>query len=391
MNLIPSIRPSVVGKLNERSVLRVIQAQGPMSRADVVRQCDLSAPTVSKAVASLLVSGLLEEIAAPLAARGRPAPILRLATERVQVLGVVIDAGHCTVLSAGFDGALRTDSTVSLSTPDTYAELLNSLETACRNAMAKPGVTTLGLGVTLPGLLDYQRGCGVLSPNVPITNGHTPALDLEQRLGVEAVLLQESHALCIAERQYGLAVGLNDFAMMDVGAGVGLGVMSGGRILKGHSGLAGEIGHITAVMENGRLCGCGNTGCLETVCSDAALAARVSQRIGRTLSVDGVVEYAQSSPGAITQELHETARYLAVGVAAVINLFNPSTVFIHSRLFAAEPKFFDRIVEYTEKRALPPSFAQCRIVPAKGNKPQGAIAGIIQHLTNAVVPGLEHV
>src|SRR5579885_1053682 len=98
MHAIAALRPSLVGKLNERQVLRLIQARGPLSRAEVVRAGGLSAPTVSKAVASLLKAGLLEEAAAPGAARGRPAPRLRLASERAQVLGVVIDAGRCKVV-----------------------------------------------------------------------------------------------------------------------------------------------------------------------------------------------------------------------------------------------------------------------------------------------------
>jgi N-acetylglucosamine repressor len=79
---------------------------------------------------------------------------------------------------------------------------------------------------------------------------------------------------------------------------------------------------------------------------------------------------------------------MAVGVAAVVNLFNPSTVFVHSRSFEADAELFPRVVELTRKRALPPSFADCRIVRAKGNKRQGAVAGIVQHLTNAVAPGM---
>src|SRR5215510_799559 len=93
-----SIRPALVGKLNERQILRLIQSRGPLSRAEVARESGLSAPTVSKAVASLRKSGLLEEVDAVELARGRPAPRLRLATESAQVLGIAIDAAHCEVV-----------------------------------------------------------------------------------------------------------------------------------------------------------------------------------------------------------------------------------------------------------------------------------------------------
>jgi predicted NBD/HSP70 family sugar kinase len=385
MSAITTIRPALVGKLNERQVLRVIQTRGPLSRAEVARESGLSAPTVSKAVASLMRAGLLEEADAAELARGRPAPRLRLATATSQVLGIAIDVGHCDVISAGLGGELHAATSV-IPTPHTYPELLDALEAAARSLMAKRGVKTLGLGVSLPGLVDYRKGCGVLSPNVPITNGHCPAKDLAARLDLECTLLQESHALCLAERHYGLAKGMDDFAMLDVGAGVGLGVMSGGRLLKGHSGLAGEIGHITVVPEGGRECGCGNRGCLETVASDSALAWRASKKLGRKVDVDEVIDIALSGKVSLAKELQETVSFLAVGLATVLNLFNPSTVFIHSRLFEIDAALFDAVVEQAGKRALPPAFADCRIVRAKGSKQQGAVSGIIQALTNAVAP-----
>jgi predicted NBD/HSP70 family sugar kinase len=385
MSAITTIRPALVGKLNERMVLRLIQSRGPLSRAEVARESGLSAPTVSKAVASLLKTGLLEETDAVELARGRPAPKLRLATESVQVLGVVIDAGHCEVVSAGLDGVLHA-SAVTVPTPGSYSDLLGGLEAATRRVMAKPGVRTLGLGVSLPGLVDYRRGCGVLSPNVPVTDGHAPALDLAERLGVECSMLQESHALCLAERHHGLARDLDDFAMLDVGTGVGLGIMSGGRLLKGRSGLGGELGHFTAVAAGGRKCGCGNTGCLETVASDSALAWHASRKLGRAVAADEVIQLAKSGAVDLRAELREVAGFVAVGVAGVINLFNPATVFIHTPLFEIDATLFETVIEMTRARALPPSFADCRIVRAKGSKQQGAVAGIIQHLTDSVAP-----
>lgn len=387
MTAITTIRPALVGKLNERQVLRVLQSRGPLSRAEVARESGLSAPTVSKAVASLLNLGLLEETDAAELARGRPAPKLRLAAERAQVLGVSIDAGHCEVVSAGLDGTLH-DDTLAVPTPATYPELLAALETAARRVMAKPDVRTLGLGVSLPGLVDFRKGCGVLSPNVPVTDGHCPAADLAERLGIECTLLQESHALSLAERHYGLAKGMDDFAMLDVGAGLGLGIMSGGRLLKGRSGLAGEIGHITAVSAGGRKCGCGNTGCLETVASDSALAWHASKKLGRGVSVDEVIELAKAGAVDLTAELREVAGFVAVAVSAVINLYNPGTIFIHTPLFEIDAALFDLVVAKAGERALPPSFADCTIVRARGSKRQGAVAGIIQHLTDSVAPEL---
>ncbi len=388
MNELPAstsdIQTSLLSKINEWQVLRAIQHRGPMSRAEVARYARITAPTASKAAESLLKAGLLEEEESTEILRGRPARKLRLPQRNAQVLGLVLDADKCRVVSAGLDGSLH-DTVYEFATPDNYGLLLDTAEAYLRTALKRENVITLGLGISIPGLLDYSNQLSILSPNLPITNNHSPAQDLEKRLGIVCVQLQESHALCLAERHYGNAIGMDDFAMLDVNIGVGLGVMSGGRLLKGNRGLAGEVGHIT-VSPNGRRCGCGNRGCLETEASDSALVHAISQRLGRKTDIDEVLQIIASGKIEITHEIEQICRYLAIGVATVINLFNPSTLFIHGRMFAADPALFSRLLTEIEQRSLAPAFSDCHIVMARGSKRQGAIAGIIEHLFNSLLP-----
>lgn len=380
------IEPSLLGKMTERRVIRVLQQHGQLSRAEVARHTGLSAPAVSRAVAVLLQLGLLEEADATHATGGRPATRLRLARQSAQVLGIALDAGRCRLVRASLDGEAH-GGLVEVPTPATYEALLDALAVQAAALMRQPDVTTLGVGLSVPGLIDYRAGRCLLSPNVPMTDGQTPALDLGARLGVECVMLQEAHALCLGEQHYGLARELDDFAMLDVTTGVGLGVVSGGRLLTGHSGLAGEFGHITVLPEGGRRCGCGNAGCLETVANDSALAWRVGRRLGRAVTIDEVI--ALSVELDLSAELDETCRFLGIGLAAVINVFNPARLFVYGRLFDAGAGVFDKMVEMAQRRALRPSFADCRVLRATAQKSQGAIAGIIQHLTSAIAPALE--
>lgn len=117
------IQPALLSRMNERQVLRAIQQNGPMSRAEVARHAGISAPTASKAVELLLRSGWLEEGEAPELVRGRPARKVRLPERMSQVLGLVIDADRCHVVAAGLDGSLREEH-ASFVTPGSYAELI---------------------------------------------------------------------------------------------------------------------------------------------------------------------------------------------------------------------------------------------------------------------------
>jgi len=378
------IQPVLLSRINEQQILRMLLEQGALSRAEIARVAGLGPPTVSRAIEALLQSGYVEE-EAPQAAFGRPAKKLRLAVRSAQVLGLVLDAECCRVVCAGLDGKIRADRTQTFTTPDSYEAMLQQAETALRTLLDAPDMTTLGIGISMPGLVDTNRQEGLLSPNLPVTNGRTPGRDLEKRLGVPCLVMQEEYALCLAERYFGNARGLENFAMLDVSTGVGLGVMSSGRLLTGQSGLAGEIGHITVDLR-GRRCGCGNFGCLETVACDTALAAIVSQRLGHRVDFDAMAALVETGELTIVEELDTLCSYLAVALAAVINLFNPESLFVHGRLFALDLNLFPRLLEETARRTLAPSFQACRIVQARGSKRQGAVAAIIDHLIDSLVP-----
>ncbi len=389
------VQPNLLSKLNERQVLRTLLHQGPASRADLVRLTGMAPPTVSKAVDNLLLSGHLEENE-PAAAFGRPAKRLGLAARHTQVLGLVIDAEHCRIVAAGLDGQIDARHTREFPTPATYAALIAEASGLATLLMQRANITTLGIGISIPGLVDYRQQQGVLSPNVPMTNGQRPGHDLKTALekalgseltGLECALVQEEHALCLAERCFGSARGLDDFAMLDVSTGVGLGVVSSGRLLLGRSGLAGEIGHITVDIR-GRRCGCGNLGCLETVACDSALAWQISQRLGRRVSIEEVLTLHHNGELGfdLKAELETLSEYLAVGIAAVINLFNPASLCVHGRLFELDDTLFAKVVRQTRERALAPSFADCQIVQARGSKRQGAVAAIVEHLFDALMP-----
>jgi len=398
MSTIPDrVGSTLLRRINERRLLEVIQQQGPSSRATLTRLSGLTAPTVSKAVDSLLKRGLVEERAPLEQALGRPGKLVRMAADSAAVLGVVIDATTCCIVAAGLDGRVTESQTRRCATPATdtpprepaadYELLLDAIESHCRELMAGVRGRVHGIGVSVPGLVNERLGEIVFSPNLHALDKRNPARDLEARLGVGCLLLQETDGLCVAEWLHGAARGLDDFALLDVSTGLGLGVMSGGRLLAGHSGMAGELGHITMVPDGIR-CGCGNRGCLETLATDSALVRLLGARVGRPLDVATAATLLEERPGDFQHEVRTVVEYLAIAIAAVINIFNPTTLFVHGTLLAGNTARFDRVLERVRQRALTATLADCRVVPTRSSKRQGAIAGIIHHLTHAWAPSI---
>lgn len=384
---------SLLRQLNTREVLATLQRYGPLSRAEIARHTGISGPTITRTVVDLLAGQLVEEgtFRQPPAGQslmGRPGKVLRLARAAVSVQGLVIGVAQCELTTAGLDGSPQHEPR-TFATPKRYGDLVRKIVDQLqrsREGQLRDGQATevLGVGISIPGLLRRQDKRTLISPNLHQTDGQQLGVDIGQRLADvgltgDVVLLQEMQALCLGEQLYGAARDVSDFAMVDISDGLGLGVVHGGQFIEGSNGLAGELGHITVDL-HGKKCGCGNIGCLETVATDAALAAAISARHGETHSLEEWLPRIQAGELNVEQELEPWLDYLSVGLAAVINLFNPSRLFVHGRGLDAAPDLFERLIRRTAKRALAPSLADCQLIRARGSKRHGAVAAIIQRL-----------
>ncbi len=374
--------PATLKKINMRRFLEEMRYRGPSTRADLTRAVGVTPPTSSSIIADLMESGYVEELPTTNGSKGRPGKLFQLAANTSYVLGATIDIGDCRMAAAGFDGMPREKSFSLWKSAESYEELLDQLadQIAAQQA-ASPGVCR-GIGIAVPGLIDESSGRVALSPNLHFLDGKPLGDDLQARTGLTVVCTQEEHALCLAEQRIGHARGMADFAVIDFSTGVGMGVVSGGHYVSGASGFAGEIGHAT-VDPSGVQCGCGNYGCLETVASDLALLRNISQATGCEITFESIQRSAE-----LDQAIESSIRFMAIGVATVINLFNPSAIFVHGRQFSLQPDYLQRLANAVQQRALPPSFSGIRIEQAKGNKLYGATSGLLDQLFASVGPVL---
>jgi N-acetylglucosamine repressor len=246
----------------------------------------------------------------------------------------------------------------------------------------------LCIGVSVVGLVDYRRQEIRLAANLPFLDGKMLGHDLGQRLGADCVLVHDAHALCLAEYVYGEARNLDSFAVLDMCTGIGLGVMVNNIFLTGHSGFAGEMGHIP-VAPSGKRCRCGRRGCLETVASEWALVERVSERFGRPVPFDEIMSLALRGDKLVRFELNRLSKYLAVALAHVVNLFDPQCVFLNGRLFDELPWLCERLVARAGQLALEPAFSDCRFLPTSGSHMLGAVATAISAVTSSRVHELQ--
>lgn len=380
------VQPRLLSRLNERLVLNAIQTNGPSTRAELTDEIGVTFATVAKAVSSLIDAHLLEEFDEPTTGRGRPAKRLRLAINQSQVVGVAIEVDEILVVTAALDGAPH-GAPQALPTPRTYAKLLSAVKGAVEKLCADGSPKTLGVGVSVAAQVDENAGRVAVAANLPYLTGKPLEADLTEALDLPCSIVRDTHAVCVSERLRGAARSLDNFLLLHLGVGIGMGVMINGRIFFGHHGYSGELGHMTAVPD-GEICHCGRHGCLETVASEWALINRLTERLGRRVTLDDIARLYMSGDPTTQQEVHQACKGLALGVSHAVHLFNPGKVVVYSRLFDACPELLPVLVERIEESVLPLNFQGCDFVNATTTPIDGSVAHAINCLSESLAPRL---
>ena len=272
------------------------------------------------------------------------------------------------------------------------AGLLGGIEAAVREAIDRTGpVDAVGVGV--PSQVDFATGKVVASVNIPLEG--VPLRDeLGARLGTPVYVDNDANCAALAEAQFTDDPPAQSLVMLTLGTGVGGGVVIDGRIFRGSSGLGAELGHVV-VDANGPECpgACPNRGCLEALCSGTALeraatafaAAHPASWFGQLAADSGgrvkgraVVDAARDGDADARALLFDLARWLGVGIASFVNIFEPEHVVIGGGLSAAADLFLATAEAEARERALPALAGRSRISVAKAGNEAGVIgAGLL--------------
>jgi len=209
-----------------------------------------------------------------------------------------------------------------------------------------------GIGAGVPGNIDMARGVVERWNNVPSFNGFPMRDELSRKLDTSVFLENDANAAALGEHWMGAGRGVDDLILLTIGTGIGGGIVSAGRILHGHKGMAAELGHIT-VVPNGNPCGCGNRGCVEKHASATAVStmARLAG-LGADLSAKDVEELAVKG-NAVAQAIYRSAgEALGIALAALINIFNAPLYLIGGGMSAGWDRFAPTTLAEVERRSL---------------------------------------
>lgn len=243
-----------------------------------------------------------------------------------------------------------------------------------------------GVGVGAPNG-NFFTGCIEFAPNLPWKGVIPLAQMLTDRLRIPSVLTNDANAAAIGEMTYGAARGMKDFIMITLGTGVGSGIVINGQLVYGHDGFAGELGH-TTIRKNGRLCGCGKHGCLETYASATGVARTAREYLETTkepsllrklkledITSKDVFDAAQAGDELAKKIFEETGNILGESFADFVAFSSPEAIVLFGGLTKAGDLIFKPVKESMEKDMLPIFRNKVKLLPSELKESDAAILG----------------
>jgi predicted NBD/HSP70 family sugar kinase len=354
------------------AVLRLIWRDREISRADIARSTELSRSTVSEIVSGLLATGLVAETGTGPSRGGRRPIVLRFQDDACSVVGIDLGATHVAAALTNLRGqviaweerahAVRTD-------PEGTRALARELVDRCLAQGPRRRGRLLGIGVAAPSPVDPRAPDRLSQVVLPAWRGRLGLEPLARRLRVPLLVDNDANLGALAERWWGAGRGVDDFAYVKLGTGIGSGHVIGGEIYRGAAGGAGEIGHL-AIDPHGPACVCGLRGCLVTFIGSPALEARAAalrpshpgSALARVqITIDAIEAAALAGDPLALDVVREAAEYLGIAVAGMLNLLNPAKVIVGGGLARLGERLAEPLRATVERRTLVSSLAASRI------------------------------
>jgi glucokinase len=268
-----------------------------------------------------------------------------------------IDLGGTNLRAAAIDHAGKILDKISGATNFSEGRdaVLSDIVSAILKLREQHGTAGLaGIGVGVPGFIRMKEGLITNSNNLPYLENFPVRDEISRRLGTPVILENDANAAALGEKWIGAGREVDDLVLLTLGTGVGGGIISGGRVLRGYVGMAGELGHLT-VVPNGNPCGCGNQGCLEKHASATAVVAMAHMmHLGENLTSKDVSDLARedSEPGEKARTIWRVmGESLGIALAMLVNTFNFPLYLLSGGMLPAWEFFAPHMIRTAEQRS----------------------------------------
>lgn len=332
-----------IRRKNRSTVFELIRKHSPLSRAEIARLTGMSPTTVSRIVSELYQQDFMHEIEQTTTGVGRKAVMLHVNPGSVLSVGVEIDRSGIRIGIVDLDGKVVHSTQVTRDSRETPEATLKRIASAIEELIQAEDIDrrkVVGVGVGLPGIVDYAGGSVVLSAQLGWKQTDI-AGELRRLTGFEVAVDNELKVRALAEHQYGSARGSSRSVLIGFGSGVGSSLIIDGEIYRGETNSAGEIGH-TVVDPGGLLCECGKVGCLQTYIAEASLVEQAN-KIKPIGSLEELFQARKDGEYWAASIVDRAMTFVAVTVSNIACVYNPDTVILTGKLVESFPEVRDFI------------------------------------------------
>lgn len=382
-------------EMNRAKVLETIRSYGPIARVDIARQTHLSPTTVASLVGDLIADGWVRTVGEGQSRGGRKPTLLEFNARAGYIVAVDVTDSFLTVALTDLN-ARELEQERSMPhqlTGEALAELIGAEVGRVLNSVATRELPVVGIGISTPGLVD--AGAGVVRYSLKLNWIDLPlGPTLAQRFHSPVYVENDTNAAAMGEKWFGAGRPFDNMVYVSIGSGVGAGLILHGKVFRGFTGSAGELGHMS-IDKGGERCECGNIGCLENLVAWPAIWARVTKAVKRgvptviTEMVDNIDQVtpailnkaAQAGDQLAINALAEAGVSLGIGLANLINLLNPEAIILGGSLLSENSFMLQYVRKTMASHGLQVPGTAVRLIPNQlGEKARLlGLAGIVLH------------
>ncbi|MDJ0831320.1 MAG: ROK family transcriptional regulator [Desulfobacterales bacterium] len=330
----------LVREINQFHILNAIRIAGAISRVEIARITGQSRATVTNITARLIVENLIyEKETEDRSRRGRKRVLLALNPDAAYVVGVKLSAYRISCAVTDIQADVKSSVNMPVRTSERPVKFVADLiEEGIRHCIAEARIDlsqVSGIGLGIPGFVDSRSGVCFWTPLYQ--KGDVPLKDLiQKRFQIETLIENDTNTVTLAHQWFGEGKGIDNFLVVTIEDGVGMGIVVNGQLYRGARGIAAEFGHVV-VDPNGRDCRCGKKGCIEAYASNFSILDEAQAAIDKgewhhervpDLRFEEVVTAAQSGERILQNIFTNAGTFLGMGLAGLIQIFNPSKIII---------------------------------------------------------------
>ncbi|MFC5470765.1 ROK family protein [Cohnella suwonensis] len=349
----PTGDQALIKRINTAIVLEAILRGAPLSRALISEQTGLNKATVSSLVQDLIDGSLVKEIGTGESSGGRKPVLLDFVSSSGYAIGVDLGVNYIRGVLTDLRGNVVEERTSAIrlspsesGVTEAFEHLSDCISTLIDVAPAS-AYGIVGIGVGVPGLVD-DNGVILFAPNLKWRDVPLRRL-LTERFSLPVAIDNEANMGALGEQKYGAGRSIDNLVYVSAGIGIGTGLVLHKTLYKGASGFSGEMGHLS-VEAHGKSCSCGNRGCWERYASEQALLEQAAP-LGFD-ELENLLAAASEGRQDVLELFAGIGEYLGIGIANIVNVFNPDAVIIGNRMSQARPWLENALRQTVVQRAL---------------------------------------